>query len=101
MRRLMIALSIAGFIATPIALAQGKHHASTHASTHKASTHQASTHQAARSNHHHVALAAHKGRHGKVEHSQALASNSKARNRHHIAAAPQGPDEEEVMQPEL
>ncbi|MBS0456366.1 MAG: hypothetical protein JSS44_03385 [Proteobacteria bacterium] len=96
MRRLMIALSIAGFIATPIALAQGKHHASSHASTHKASTH-----QAARGNHHHLAQTSHQGRHGKAERPQALASNGKSRNRHHVAAAPQGPDEEEVMQPEL
>jgi hypothetical protein len=93
MRRLMLALSIASFIATPVVFAHGQHQVASHSGSHRA---HARDQAAARSSHT-------DGRTGSgtdfdaSDRSQALADTG--RGRHH-GSQPRTPDEEELAQPE-
>lgn len=98
MRRLMLALSIASVIVSPIALARSHHAQPARGTSHHA---QARDHGVAR----HAGKAA-LGRHAdrfdtaaaKPPHARVLADAG--RGRHHAANAPRVPDEEEMALPE-
>ena len=86
MRRLMLALSIASFIATPAVFAHGHHMGSSHARSHR--EHSRSNDADNQSN------AANEGVFDPSDRSRTIADSG--RSRHHERV----PDEEEVEQPE-
>ncbi|MBS0193013.1 MAG: hypothetical protein JSR34_02075 [Proteobacteria bacterium] len=93
MRRLMLALSIASFIVTPVALAQGRH-----AAVAKSTAHHSHTRAAG----HAIAKSHRNARHERLDdadRSHRLAYVPKSRH-HANSNAPRVPDEEEQAIPE-
>ncbi|MBS0212654.1 MAG: hypothetical protein JSR26_05650 [Proteobacteria bacterium] len=93
MRRLMLALSIASFIASPVALAQGRHSAAAKAHHPHTAQARAASHDRARS---HRTARAERLENADRSHRLAYAP----RNRHHESNQPRVADEEELAIPE-